>query len=63
MKEQFTTDEYVSYVYVGQRYKMDTPFITMEITKDINADYSSKDGRLVGIEILHSIPEKIEIKK
>jgi len=59
MEKQFTTDKYASYVYIGKYDKSDIPFKTRQITKSINADYSSKDGRLVGIELLHSIPESI----
>lgn len=57
----FTTNEYTSYMYIGEHTSEDFPFKTKKIFRNVYADYSSKDGRLVGIEILQNIPEKIEV--
>jgi uncharacterized protein YuzE len=59
---KFTTDKYCSYVEVSEKTPEDVPYRTREISRDVVADYSRKDGRLMGIEILLHVPEKIEDK-
>ena len=60
---RFTTDKWCSYVRISEATEEDKPFRTRQINNDVVADYSAKDGRLMGIEIFTHIPEKLEDKK
>lgn len=59
---KFTTDKYCSYIYISEKLPEDIPFITKEINRNVFADYSRKDGRLMEIEILSHVPEKLKDK-
>lgn len=60
---KFTNDTYCSYIEISEITEGDPPFRTRQFGKDVVADYSRKDGRLMGIELLVHVPEKLEDKE